>query len=81
MNNWKGMKQESVNAGINLLGTEHAGKSAAQLRRDDPALADKWAAFITANKSPIADDIAGRIWAREMADYNRATKAMGLVGR
>ena len=61
MNNWKGMKQESVNAGINLLGTEHAGKSAAQLRRDDPALADKWA--------------------REMADYNRATKAMGLVGR
>ena len=36
---------------------------------------------ITANKSPIADDIADRIWAREMADYNRATKAMGLVGR
>ena len=47
----------AFNAGINLLGTEHAGKSAAQLRRDDPALADKWAAFITANKSPIADDI------------------------
>ena len=51
----------AFNAGINLLGTEHAGKSAAQLRRDDPTLADKWA--------------------REMADYNRATKAMGLVGR
>jgi len=51
----------AFNAGINLLGTEHAGKSAAQLRRDDLALADKWA--------------------REMADYNRATKAMGLVGR
>ena len=51
----------AFNAGINLLGTEHARKSAAQLRRDDPVLADKWA--------------------REMADYNRATKAMGLVGR
>jgi hypothetical protein len=51
--------QKSIAAGINLRGTVHAGKSAAQLRRDDPALALRWARFIKANKAQLVREIAG----------------------
>lgn len=34
--------QKSLRQGINLRGTRHAGKSAAELRGDDPKLALRW---------------------------------------
>lgn len=51
--------QKSVRAGLNLSGTVHAGKSAAELRRDDPKLALRWSRFIKANKAQLVKEIAG----------------------
>lgn len=53
--------QKSLKTGLNLRGTCHAGKSAAELRRDNPALAQRWARFITANKAQLVTEISQAI--------------------
>ncbi len=54
----KSVIQKSIEAGINLRGTRHAGQSAAQLRRDNPQLAQRWAKFITENKAQLVSEIS-----------------------
>lgn len=39
--------QKSIDDGINLRGSRHAGKSASELRRDDPKLAARLVAEIS----------------------------------
>lgn len=40
-----------------------------------------WRVLERAMRVMCEGDTAGRIWARQIADYNNASKAMGLVGR
>ncbi len=59
----KSIVQKSIEAGINLRSTRHYGKSAAELRRDDPKLAQQWARFIKANKAQMVREISGIVCA------------------
>jgi len=50
--------QKTIDSGINLIGTSHQGKSAKQLRQDNPKLAQQWAGFIQANKAQLVKEIS-----------------------
>lgn len=54
----KSILQKSIDQGINLRGTRHAGMSGSELRSSNPALAAKWAAFIKRNKAQMVKEIA-----------------------
>ena len=57
----KTVLQKSIEQGLNLRGTVNQGKSAEQLRHNDPKLALRWAKFIKANKAQLVREIAGII--------------------
>jgi hypothetical protein len=56
---WRGMNAERIAAGL----PHSQGKSAADIRATDPMLANRWAKFITENRSAIAVEICAKVHA------------------
>jgi len=53
--------KKTIAQGINLRGTRQQGFSALALRKSNPALAEKWAQFIKANKAALVAEISGKV--------------------